>query len=72
MRWSRSENRNPQLGDSRTRRRFAWWPTKVLNAWVWLERFAIVEEYRHWQTVEPRTGLRLDQYGWRERARTPL
>jgi hypothetical protein len=35
----------PQAGDRRTLRRFAWWPTRIDDTWVWLEHYTEILEY---------------------------
>lgn len=35
----------PEVGDYRIEKRFAWWPEKVENKLIWLERYKIISEY---------------------------
>ena len=46
MRWSRKIHRDPHLGDMRTLRKFAWFPTAVHSSWVWLEYYTTTQIYR--------------------------
>jgi hypothetical protein len=44
----------PKHGEIRTRRKFAWWPTKVKDYTVWLETYQITEmriEYKEQHDV---------------------
>lgn len=43
MRWKADST--PKEGDTRNRRKFAWFPTLVGDYIVWLERFGIEEKY---------------------------
>jgi hypothetical protein len=48
MRWRvepKIQKKSPQHGDYRTRRVFAWTPTKVNDYMVWLEFYRIYEKY---------------------------
>ena len=51
--------RLPQYGDSRIREVFAWFPTRIGEHSVWLERYLVVEEYIR--------GMPCD--GWSERCK---
>jgi mannan endo-1,4-beta-mannosidase len=44
MRWKCQGN--PRVGDQQRVPRFAFWPRKVENRWVWLERYVEVREYQ--------------------------
>lgn len=45
MRWKRKDEDNPEGGDRRTRRVFAWRRTPVRDYIVWLEYYLIEEVY---------------------------
>jgi hypothetical protein len=45
MRWYVNPNVTPALGELREVAKFAYWPTKVENAIIWLETFYKYEEY---------------------------
>ena len=43
MRWKADQT--PKEGDTRERRKFAWFPTLIGEYYVWLERYGITEKY---------------------------
>lgn len=45
MRWKTAKPPPPKGGDTRSRKVFAWRPTKVGEYTVWLERYIIEEQY---------------------------
>ncbi len=47
MRWKiKSIPKEPEVGDARYIRKFAWKPTVVGNFKVWLESYQVTEEYQ--------------------------
>jgi hypothetical protein len=46
MRWKVRENKVPELGDRRTRLKFAWGRYRIKNHYIWLENFWVTEEYQ--------------------------
>lgn len=48
MKWSRKPR--PKQGDRRTRLVFAWFPFRIADTVVWLERYTVHEEF--------------NEYGW--------
>lgn len=46
MKWKANIPPDPQVGDYRIRKFFAWLPVTVAGQRVWLERYMILEEYR--------------------------
>ena len=52
MRWRRKTKKLPALNQTRTEIRFALFPTKVADHWVWLEKFGESQKY---QTVKYKT-----------------
>jgi len=49
----------PESGDIRTRLKFAWFPTYIVNnkVWIWLEQYKVMESYyvgnydSHWCVI---------------------
>ena len=42
----KSKDKQPQkIGDKRSRVVFAYWPTKVVDEWIWLESYIVFEAY---------------------------
>jgi hypothetical protein len=47
MRWKiKLPPKAPEIGDTRTVRKYAWFPTVVGDCAVWLERYRVTEEYQ--------------------------
>lgn len=51
--------KTPQEGDYKIKRRFAWWPRRVQDKIIWLEKYNQVYEFRTRRRVLifPGTGL---------------
>lgn len=52
MRWKNTKNRNPQEGDIRRIKKFAFLPTKVNDYTVWLEMYGVTQEYKALATFD--------------------
>lgn len=56
----------PKIGDIMTKTEFAWFPTRIGNTRVWLEKYTAIYEYvkyRHWGN--PMGGAGADMTEWR-------
>lgn len=38
----------PKLGDKKEKTKFALFPVKVENKWIWLEKYISIYEYKSW------------------------
>lgn len=57
MKWLVKQKSKPVQGSTRWVKRFAFFPHKVDGTWwVWLERYAILEEYHTLKQVATRIG----------------
>lgn len=73
MRWK--AKKKPDVGDTRTVRRFIWWPLRLKQLWVWLE-FADVDQqvypdyinpfqHRRWKDIRIYIKNKPKKRGWR-------
>lgn len=59
----------PKEGDMRQHIRFAWWPTKIADKLIWLEKYIIIEKFVIRERIHAFQGygfLKVKGGGWDE------